>query len=402
MNLEKDMGTDYDVVIVGTGMVGLTLACCLKDQDLRIALINKDLLNKKKLTQASRQRVIAVTLGSQRLLEQLNVWQRLDKKHYAPFRRMQVWESGQSSQLFFDSADMGLATLGYIVKNYDLGHALCAQAKTDSELTWLIPDTLMALQQEENHVVITLASGKEIRTRLLVGADGAQSKVRQLADFYIKSTDYQQRALIATVQTEWAHDQTARQIFLAEGPLAFLPLTDAHYCSIVWSSTPEEIERLAALDDVFFCEELTHAFEHCLGEVISTSARFSYPLKTQETEQYIKSNIALIGDAAHIIHPLAGQGANLGIADAKRLAKVILEAKQRHRNIGAWYTLRRYERERRFHNRVMLGSVDGIKHLFAATHPMLQKTRQWGLNVINKTNCLKNFISRYAIGDFKV
>lgn len=399
MNLEEEIGTDYDVVIVGAGIVGLTLICYLKDQDLRIAVINKDLLVKKTATRVSQQRVIAVTLGSQQLLEQLNVWQRLDKKHYAPFRCMQVWESGQPTQLIFDSADIGLATLGYIVKNSDLEHVLSAQAKTDSELTWLIPDTLMELQHAENRVVITLASGKEISTRLLVGADGDQSKVRQLADFYIKSTDYTQRALIATVQTELAHDQTARQIFLANGPLAFLPLKDTHHCSIVWSGVPEEIEHLAAMEDKSFCAELAQAFEHRLGEVISTSARFSYPLKTQEAEQYIKSGIVLIGDAAHIIHPLAGQGANLGMADARCLAKVVLEAKQKHRSISARHTLRRYERERRFHNRVMLGSVDGIKHLFDATNPVLQRTRRFGLSAINNTTCLKNVIARYAMGN---
>jgi 2-octaprenylphenol hydroxylase len=258
------------------------------------------------------------------------------------------------------------------------------------------------LQLEKNQALITLASGAEISTRLLVGADGEQSKVRELADLEIKSTDYAQRALIATVKTELAHDQTTRQIFLAKGPLAFLPLKDAYHCSIVWSNTPEEIQRLAAMSDEFFCAELTRVFEQRLGKVVSTSPRFSYPLKIQEAEKYIKSGVALIGDAAHIIHPLAGQGANLGMADAQCLAKVILEAKQKHRTIGAMHTLRHYERERRFHNRVMLGGVDAIKHLFATHNPLLQKTRQFGLNIVNNATCLKNFITRYAMGDFNV
>lgn len=398
MNLEEEISTDYDVVIVGAGIVGLTLACHLKDKGLRIALLNKDRLDKKNATLTSQLRVIAVTLGSQQLLDQLKIWQRLDTKQYAPFRCMQVWESGQAAQLFFDSADIGQASLGYIVKNFDLEQALYAQAITDPELTWLIPDTLMELQQEENHVVIALASGKEISTRLLVGADGDQSKVRQLADFYIKSTDYAQHALIATVKTELTHDQIARQIFLENGPLAFLPLKEAHHCSIVWSNTSEEVQRLAAIDDEAFCAELTQVFEQRLGEVISTSSRLSYPLKTQEAEQYIKSSIALIGDAAHIIHPLAGQGANLGMADAQCLAKIILEANQKHRSIGALHTLRRYERERRFHNRVMMGGVDAIKYLFATHNLFLQKTRQFGLSVFNNVTCLKNTIARYAMG----
>lgn len=389
--------TDYDIVIVGAGIVGLTLACHLQNQGLRIAIIDKGTSNIAS-NPTSSLRFIAITLASQHSLEELNVWQRLNKKQCAPFRCMQVWESGQTAQLFFDSADIGEVCLGYILKNSDLEQALYAQAKADNELIWFSLDTLLDMQMEENRVLISLASGTEMSTRLLVGADGDLSKVRQLADIHIKATDYAQRALIATVETEWAHDQIARQIFLANGPLAFLPLKNAHACSIVWSNTLEEVQRLESMNDESFCEELTRVFEQCLGQVISTSSRLSYPLKTQEAERYIKSGVALIGDAAHTIHPLAGQGANLGMADAQCLAKVILAANQKQRSIGAYHTLRRYERERRFHNRLMMGSVDGIKHLFAATNPVLQKTRQYGLGLINKTVCLKNIIARYAMG----
>lgn len=396
--IAEETQTDYDVVIVGAGIVGLTLACQLKDQGLKIAIINKDDFDKKTLNLTSKVRVIAVTLGSQRLLEQLNVWQRLNTQQCAPFRSMQVWESGQKANLFFDSADVGEACLGYIIKNADLQQALYRQAKTNHEVTWFVPDTLMNLQIEKNQVLLTLASGIEITTDLVVGADSAQSKVRQLADLQIKETDYAQRALIATVQTELTHGQMARQIFLAKGPLAFLPLRNAHHCSIVWSNTSEEVRRLESLDDELFCNELTDVFEQRLGQVVSTSRRLSFPLKIQEAEQYIKSGVALIGDAAHTIHPLAGQGANLGMADAQCLAKVIQEANQKHRSIGAQHTLRRYERERRFHNRVMMGGVDSIKYLFAATNPVLQKTRQFGLSAINNVTCLKNVIARYAMG----
>ena len=220
MNFEETR-TDYDIVIVGAGIVGLTLACHLKDQDLRVAIINKDAADKKNANLYSQLRVIAVTSGSQQLLEQLNVWQRLDTKQRAPFRSMQVWESGLAANLFFDSADVGEACLGYIVKNADLQQASYAQAKTDIELTWLAPDVLLEMQLGKNQVLLTLASGTEISTRLLIGADGDQSKVRQLADLQIKSTDYAQQAIVATVRTELAHKQTARQIFLPNGPLAF-------------------------------------------------------------------------------------------------------------------------------------------------------------------------------------
>jgi len=398
MTLLEETCTDYDVVIIGAGIIGLILACYLQGQGLRIAIIDKGTSNTTS-SLTTQLRFIALTLASQLSLQELNVWQRLNKKQCAPFRSMQVWESGQTAQLFFDSADIGEVCLGYIVNNFDLEQALYAQAKTDNELTWFAPDALVDMQVEEQQVFVTLASGTEISTCLLIGADGERSKVRQLADLHIKATDYAQRALIATVQTESVHDETARQIFLANGPLAFLPLKDAYHCSIVWSNSPEEIQRLESMNAESFCEELTQVFEQRLGQVISTSSRLSYPLKTQEAEHYVKSGVALIGDAAHIIHPLAGQGANLGMSDAQCLAKVILEAKQKHRSIGAFHTLRRYERERRFYNRLMMGGVDGIKYLFATRNPIIQKTRQFGLGVINNVACLKNVIVRYAIGE---
>lgn len=397
MNLLKGTGTDFDIAIVGAGIVGLTLACCLQDQGLRIAIINKDAFQIEKNV-ISNLRVLALTLASQQSLEQQHVWQRLDPKEYAPFLGMQVWESQQTANLFFDSADTGVVCLGYIVKNSDLEQALHGQAETDKELTWFAPNTLIKLQIDEDQALLTLDSGITLSANLIVGADGAHSQVRQLADIPIKSTDYAQSALIAIVKTELAHKQIARQIFLAGGPLAFLPLKETHYSSIVWSNTPEAVKRLVSLDDESFCQELTDAFEQRLGKVVSTSFRLSYPLQVQEADHYIKSGIALIGDAAHTIHPLAGQGANLGIADAQCLAKIILEAKQKQRSIAAFHTLRRYERERRFYNRIMIGSVDGIKHLFSSSHPLIQRTRQFGLGMINNMSGLKNVIVRYAMG----
>ncbi|WP_040615103.1 UbiH/UbiF/VisC/COQ6 family ubiquinone biosynthesis hydroxylase [Rickettsiella grylli] len=396
----KTIPTDFDIVIVGGGIMGLTLACHLIEKDLKIAIINKETIAQSSNPLTSKLRTIALTLASCSYLKALKVWQRFNEKQYAPFRCMEVWEASQSSQLFVDSADIGEPSLGYIVKNDDLKHALYAQAKTDPELTWITKDALFEMHVEENHIDINLISGLKLRTRLLVGADGDQSKVRQLAGFYSKATDYQQRALIATVKNEWAHENMARQIFLEKGSLAFLPLKNPFMCSIVWSSDPVNVRHLETIDDDLFCSELTQAIEQRLGQVISTSPRLSYPLKIQEVERYVKPRIALIGDCAHIIHPLAGQGANLGLADVQCLARVVVEAKQKGRSISALHTLRRYERERRFHNRLMMGSVDAIKYLFLSTHPVLQKTRQYGLTMINRTTCLKNVIARYAMGSF--
>jgi len=246
---------------------------------------------------------------------------------------------------------------------------------------------------------LSLTTGIELTTQLLVGAEGAQSSVRQLAGIPHRTCDYQQHAIVATVKTELAHEQIARQIFLDTGPLAFLPLNDAYDSSIVWTTTPQRAEKLMTLTPEHFNLELAHAFAWRLGKVLETSARLRFPLKAQTAEHYVKAGIALIGDAAHTVHPLAGQGANLGIADALCLAKVILNTKQKQRSLGALYNLRPYERERHFHHRVMGGGIDLLKWLFAIKNPHVIKARHCGLSFIDKTVWLKNYFMQYAMGN---
>lgn len=390
--------TDYDIVIVGAGIIGLTLACTLINQGFKIAIVDK---NSDPEIDISQLRVSAITLGSQQLLESCQVWQKLPKNSLSPFQYMEVWEQGSSSRLFFDVAETGQVHLGTIIQNTVLQQALLSHAKTANDLDWFTPEELDSILYDNDNAACLLkfASGLSLTTQLVVGADGAQSSVRCLSGIQNKEQDYRQEAIVATVQTEITHQQTARQIFLPTGPLAFLPLANPHYCSIVWSTTLEEAKRLKALSDPLFCRELANAFQHHLGKIESTSLRLSFPLKAQQSEQYIKPGIALMGDAANTLHPLAGQGANLGIADALCLAKVILEAKRKQRSLGAWHILRPYERERRFHHRLMGGSVDLIKHLFAATNPFAKTTRSFGLNTIHKFSWIKNQFARYAMGN---
>jgi len=396
------------VVIVGAGITGLTLACCLIRKGLRLAIIDKheirmlaDKLSGNTAENSSAQslRVSAITMGSQQLLEQLHVWQSLAKTMLAPFQGVEVWEQASASRLFFNAADTCQPHLGTIVKNLDLQAACILQAKQAAELDWFSAESVVAaIQKQRTLTVLSLASGASISTRLLVGADGAQSCVRQLAGIQSTARDYQQQAIVATVQTVLTHGQTARQIFLPTGPLAFLPLGDPHLSSIVWTTTLAEAEKLKALSNTLFCLALASAFEYRLGQVEAVSTRLSFPLQAQYCEHYIKPGIALIGDAAHTIHPLAGQGANLGIADALCLAKMILEAKQKQRNIGGIPTLRRYERERRFQNRLMSSGVDFIKYAWATPHPLWQGVRAFGIRALDKTAWIKNPLVHYAMG----
>lgn len=396
---------DYDVVIIGTGLIGLTLACRLIGKGLRLAIVDKNedpFAGKSSATVESALRVSAITLGSQQIFENCQVWQNLDKASLSPFQSIKVWEPHVSACLSFNAAEIGQIGLGNIVKNVDLHKALSLRGKTASELHWYFSEVLKSIRYESDICLLTLTSGQVLTTQLLVGADGAQSSVRFLAKIQSYGSDYRQTAVIATVQTELVHQQTARQVFLPTGPLAFLPLANPYYCSIVWTTTPEKAEQLKTLTDESFCLTLTEAFAQRLGKIKSTSLRQTFPLKAQQSEPYVKAGVALIGDAANTIHPLAGQGANLGIADADCLAKVILEARQKKRSLSALHTLRRYERERRFHHRLMGGSVDLVKRVFEITNPLLKAARVFGLRSIDKTSWLKNQFAQYAMGNPKI
>lgn len=395
---------DYDVVVVGAGIAGLTLVCGLLNRGLRLAVIDENSeSNVAPLNTVADYklggRVSAITRGSQQILTSYQVWQRLAASTLSSFECMEVWEKGSSLRLNFDAAELGQPELGNIIYNQALRAALLAQARTaNSGVHWFFSESLSAIQNEPLPIALLLASGKSITTQLVVGADGAQSCVRQLAEIAHIEQDYQQQALVATVKTELAHEKTARQIFLPTGPLAFLPLTHSNLCSIVWSTTIAEAERLKTLSEIDFNSELSDAFERRLGQIAWSSARLGFALITQHAERYIKPGIVLIGDAAHTVHPLAGQGINLGIADAHCLANLILVAHQKQRTLGAVHTLRPYERERRFYHRLMGSGIDTIKHIFATKNSFLVKTRQIGLNFIEKTPCLKNYCMRFAMG----
>lgn len=396
---------DYDVVIVGAGIVGLAFACSLIEKDLRLAIVDKRSdAWETNLDAQSALRVSVITQGSQQILEKLHVWQRLDRAALSPIRCMRVWEQASTSSLCFDAAEVIQPCLGTVVKNHDLQVALMAQAKTADNIDWFFSESLVAVRHRETPIQVVLRMGSELTTQLLVGADGAQSSVRTLAEILNREFAYQQHAIVATVQTELIHEQAAQQIFLSTGPLAFLPLADPYYSSIVWSTTPESAEELMRVSKQHFCLELADAFEQRLGNVLQTSPRLQFPLTQQTSGSYVKPGIALIGDAAHTVHPLAGQGANLGIADADCLARVILGAKQKQRKFGFWalHNLRPYERERRFHHQLMGGGIDLIKSVFEAKNPFLVTMRHLGLGLIDRTSCVKNYFMDYAMGNPRI
>ena len=262
------------------------------------------------------------------------------------------------------------------------------------------------LRSKEQHgndcVELSLHNGAQLHATLLVGADGANSRVREWAQFQLREWDYEHTALVATVATEQPHAATAWQIFRREGPLALLPLPsanpDQHLSSIVWSTTPAEAAALMQMDDAEFMRALGNAFEHRLGAITTTSQRVSFPLRARHTDTYVQPNIALIGDAAHTIHPLAGQGINLGFLDAQALAAEILRAQQRGLSVADTTVLARYQRARKSDNVAMLAAMEGFKRLFGASALPLRWLRNAGLNWFDRSAALKRALIRQAMG----
>jgi len=378
-------------------MVGTTLACALKDSGMKIGLIEAKPPADIRADDPVDLRVSAITRASQQIFTALGAWPGMAARRISPFREMQVWDAGGEGRIHFDAAELGEDALGHIIENAVVQQALWEALLTGGGVELLCPASVSALQREEDGICCHLQDGRALRTRLLVGADGAQSRVRHFARVQARGWPYDQQALVATVVTERSHRETAWQRFLPSGPLAFLPLHDGR-SSIVWSTTPEQARQLLAEDEESFCRQLELAFAATLGRIESCGDRAAFPLRLQYVDDYVQPGLALIGDAAHTVHPLAGQGVNLGILDAASLAEVLLEARAQGKDIAALKVLRRYERWRKGHNLMMMATMDGFKRLFGATWEPLRWMRNAGLNLTDALPPVKQLIMNHAMG----
>lgn len=384
--------TQLDVVIVGGGMVGATMAVALATEPrLKIALIEALQPEPIQPDAPYDLRVSALTRSSETILRKLGIWSLLPQERLSAFTDMRVWENA-ASELHFNSADMGEPWLGHLLENRLLQSASLAQCQRLPNITVFSPAEPVNYSERE----LTLDNGSSLQASLIVAADGAQSRLRQWAGIAFKGQSYQQQGLVCTISTEHAHQHTAWQRFLPEGPLALLPLPDTHQCSIVWSLSRASAERLLALSETEFIQELTQACEAKLGAITAISQRAAFPLQRQHAERYIDNGLALVGDAAHIIHPLAGQGVNLGLLDAATLAEVVLSAYQQGRDIGSLHTLQKYQRQRHADNLLMQFSMDMLKQLFSSSLSPLSWLRQTGLRQVNRSLWLKNLFMHQA------
>jgi len=391
------MNKDYDIIIVGAGMVGATLACALGQQGFRIALIEAIKPDFNWPENSVDQRVSAITSASQKIFESIGAWEGMVQQRVSPYREMRVWDATGSGVIHFDSADLGVPLLGHIVENRVTVFALHQQLENLKDVTFFMPATVTQFDASDDNAQVLLDDGQTLTAKLVVAADGSRSKLRELAGIEISGWSYHQHAVVAQITTSKSHQATAWQRFMPDGPLAFLPLSDGS-SSIVWSTSPEHAEELLALDDAAFLDELQQTFGDSLGRMLACGPRAAFPLRMQHAKTYTQPRLALLGDAAHTVHPLAGQGVNLGLADAASLAEVLVNARQQRQDIGLHKVLRRYERWRKGENLAMIATMDGFKRLFGSTKPALKWLRNIGLGLTNTTTPLKNLIMRQAMG----
>jgi 2-octaprenylphenol hydroxylase len=395
------METRADLLIVGAGMVGSALALALQDSGLDILVLDGGPLSVKPFDPQSafEPRVSALSAASQRILDRLNVWDGIAARRVSPYREMQVWDGCGTGQIHFSASSVHADVLGHIVENRVVQDALLERLH-DSNIGLLANARLEQMRRSGDDWLLTLADGRTLRAPLVIAADGANSAVRRLTGCATREWDYLHHAIVTSVRTTESHQHAAWQRFTEEGPLAFLPLEreGEHWSSIVWSVTPTEAERLMALGDDEFCRDLEKAFEGRLGTVLSADPRVCVPLRQRHAKRYVADGLALIGDAAHTIHPLAGQGVNLGFLDAAVLAEVLLHAASRGERLADVRVLSRFERRRMPHNLSMMAAMEGLERLFQADRLPLRWLRNTGLKWVDKLPEAKAMFVRQALG----
>lgn len=402
---------DADIIVVGCGMVGGLVATALScpeahglsPQSTPLKIVVIDTASPRAFEPGTDPaydlRVSALSIASRRMLDSVNAWQGIQSRRVCPYRDLSVWDGEANGRTDFHAADVGAAELGYIVENRVLQLSLWDRLQELPNVECYSPAALDSIQQDEQGVEVKLKESSQavLRARLVIGADGAQSLVRQQTGISITAHRYEQHALVANVTTSKPQQQITWQRFVPTGPQAMLPLCGSR-ASVVWYHTEQEVTRLNALPDMDFINELCASFPDELGGIKSVEARASFPFSKAHADSYLGNRVALVGDAAHTVHPLAGQGVNLGLLDAAALAEVLLKAFAAERDVGAPQVLARYERWRRSNNALMIQSLDAIHKTFTPQPVWFQQLRSAGLNTVNRIGPLKNRLMQHAMG----
>ncbi|MCG9697661.1 FAD-dependent oxidoreductase [Shewanella sp. Isolate11] len=389
----------YDVAIIGGGMVGLATAIGLAMEELRVVVI--DAGETHAVSGAARLRVSAINKASQRLLTHLGAWAYIDETRVGPYQKMAVWDKDGLGKIGFDAHSISEQSLGSIIENDNISYALATRAAELSNITYLENRRLDKIAFGEREAWLTLDNGDNLSAALVIGADGANSWVREQCKIPMTFWDYGHHAIVAAIRTELPHNHTARQAFLSDGPLAFLPLFEDNLCSIVWSLPPEKANSLLAADPVQFERSLTAAFDGKLGLCKLEGQAQAFPLRMRYARHFARHRLLLAGDAAHTIHPLAGQGVNLGFLDAAAIIETLIELKAKGKDIGEYANLRALERWRKADALEMIAAMEGFKRLFEGSNPIKKAVRDLGLNLVDNFSPVKTLFMQQALGNKK-
>lgn len=384
-----------DIAVIGGGITGAATACALAAASFDVRLIERGAAPAAFDAQTWDPRVYAISPGSAAFLDTLGIWREmLASRRAGAMNRMQVWDRDASRGLSFDASDAGAETLGWIVEHRLLAATLWQTLRTGSARTGV---DVQGIDFEEDAVQLSLSDGTRLQARLAIGAEGADSALRDAAGIDTAGWSYDATALVCHVECDLPHRGAALQRFLPAGPVALLPLSDGRR-SLVWSTTEADARELLALDDTAFAQHLEEAMQSSAGRIGAITRRLSFPLRLMHAQDYVASRCALVGDSAHLIHPLAGQGLNLGLADARELAQQLDSARQAGRDWSALRTLRRYERARQAENLEMLAITDALGRAFALDLPGWRRLLSFGMQAANRVTPLKQTLSQRAAG----
>lgn len=387
----------YEVIVVGGGMVGAAAACALAHGGVSVALLDRHNPERQWSREPIDNRVSALTKASQNILEMLGAWPGMVRRGVCAYRDMRVWDARGDGELHFDCADTEFNELGHLVENRVTVAALWDVLDTLSSAHCITPAKVAGMQLTDHGRLVSLEDGRCLEAELVIAADGRESALRNMAGIDVTGWDYDQDGLVATVTTEKSHQATAWQRFLEEGPLAFLPL-DNGQSSIVWTLSTKTAKSYLALNDVDFLQALEQASGGILGRMLAVGPRAAFPLRFQYANRYTDRHLTLVGDAAHAMHPLAGQGANAGLLDAAAIAELVIEAKRQRRPLAGSGYLRRYERWRKGDNLMMMASMDVLNKTYGVSLQPFISLRSAGMNWINHTAIVKAYFNHYAMG----
>jgi 2-octaprenylphenol hydroxylase len=387
----------YEVIVCGGGMVGAATACALAHGNVQVALLDSFNPDRPWPKEPIDIRVSALTKASQNILEILGAWTGMVQRGVCAYRDMRVWDARGDGYIHFDCADTPFSELGHLVENRVTVAALWDVLDTLPSATCITPTKFIDMQLNDNGRQLRLEDGRILEADLIIAADGRDSALRAMAGIGVTGWDYHQDGLVATVTTEMSHQFTAWQRFLSEGPLAFLPLENGQ-CSIVWTLSSETSKSYLALADHDFLKVLEQASGGILGAMLEVGPRAAFPLRFQFANRYIGQRFALCGDAAHAMHPLAGQGVNAGLLDAAAIAELIIQTRQEKRPLSSLRFLRNYERWRKGDNLIMMSSMDALNKIYSMTSEPLVSLRSEGMNCVNDLAPVKAYFNHYAMG----